>query len=192
MLNMIMNYESKSPNKNEVHVSFPSFGRVLVAYDRMEISKRALSYAAYFSKVSDSEIVLVNVVKANRDLKKVLPLSINANLDGNEEGKQPAIVASQPRVLLKNRPLQEILEEMTAACKAAALTKKVTCEIRMGNPADEIINLSNIMSFDLIIMGSRRIASRIQAIGSTTRKVITTVRTPLLIVQKQRTYKDEY
>jgi nucleotide-binding universal stress UspA family protein len=186
------NVESKPPNKDEVHVSFPSFERILVAYDRMEISKRALSYAAYFSKASDSEIVLLNVVKANRDLKKVLPLSMNANLDGNEEGEQPAIVASQPRVLLKNGPLQEILEEMTEACKDAALTKKVTYEIRMGNPADEIINLSNIVSFDLIIMGSRRIASRIQAIGSTTRKVITTVRTPLLIVQKQRTYKDEY
>ena len=178
------NVESKPPNKDEVHVSFPSFERILVAYDRMEISKRALSYAAYFSKASDSEIVLLNVVKANRDLKKVLPLSINANLDGNEEGEQPAIVASQPRVLLKNGPLQEILEEMTEACKDAALTKKVTYKIRMGNPADEIINLSNIVSFDLIIMGSRRIASRIQAIGSTTRKVITTVRTPLLISTK--------
>jgi nucleotide-binding universal stress UspA family protein len=41
-------------------------------------------------------------------------------------------------------------------------------------------------------MGSRRIASKIQAIGSTTRKVVTAVRTPVLIVQKQPTYKDEY
>jgi nucleotide-binding universal stress UspA family protein len=186
------NVESKPSNKNEIHVNLLRFERILVAYDRMEISKRALSYASYFSKVSDCEVVLVNVVKANMDLKKVLPLSINANLHGNEEGEQPAMVANQPQVMLKNTPLQEILEEMTAACKAAALTKKVTYEIRMGNPADEIINLSNIMGFDLIIMGSRRIASRIQAIGSTTRKVITTVRTPLLIVQKQRTYKDEY
>src|SRR5919199_6354309 len=111
------NVESKPANKNEVHASFPSFERILVAYDRIEISKRVLSYAAYFSKVSDSEIVLVNVVKANRDLKKVLPLSINANLDGKEEGKQPAIVGSQPRVMLNNRLLQEIVEEMTTACK---------------------------------------------------------------------------
>jgi nucleotide-binding universal stress UspA family protein len=186
------NVESKSPNKNEIHIIFPNFGRILVAYDRTEISKRALSYAAYFSMVSHPEIVLVNVVKTNRDLKNVLPLSINANLDGNEEGEQPSMVANQPQVMLKNTILQEVVEEMTTACKAAALTKKVRYEIRMGNPADEIINLSNIMSFDLIIMGSRRIASRIQAIGSTTRRVITTVRTPLLIVQKQRTYKDEY
>jgi nucleotide-binding universal stress UspA family protein len=185
------NVESELPNKNQVHASFPSFGRILVAYDRMELSKRALSYAAYFSKVADSEIVLVNVVKANRDLKKVLPLSINADLDGNKEREQSTMPRSEPQVMLKNRLLQEIVEEMTTACKAAGLTKKVTYEIRIGDPADEIINLSNITSFDLIIMGSRKIASRIQSIGSTTRKVITTVRAPLLIVQKQRTYKDE-
>jgi nucleotide-binding universal stress UspA family protein len=185
------NVESELPNKNQVRASFPSFGRILVAYDRMELSKRALSYAAYFSKVADSEIVLVNVVKANRDLKKVLPLSINADLDGNKEREQSTMPRSEPQVMLKNRLLQEIVEEMTTACKAAGLTKKVTYEIRIGDPADEIINLSNITSFDLIIMGSRKIASRIQSIGSTTRKVITTVRAPLLIVQKQRTYKDE-
>jgi hypothetical protein len=41
-------------------------------------------------------------------------------------------------------------------------------------------------------MGSRKIASRIGGIGSTTRKVASTVKTPILIVQKQPKYKDEY
>jgi nucleotide-binding universal stress UspA family protein len=68
-----------------------SFERILVAYDGTEMSKRALSYAAYFSKKSDSKIVVINVV-----------------------------------------------------------------------------------------------------VGSTTRKVLTKAKTPLLIVHKQRTYKDEY
>jgi hypothetical protein len=58
------NVESTSP----VHSGFPSFGRILVAYDGMEMSKRALSYAAYFAKISDSEIILINVIKPNRDL----------------------------------------------------------------------------------------------------------------------------
>ena len=81
---------------------------------------------------------------------------------------------------------------MTTACKAAGVTKKIIYEIRRGDPADEIINVSNLMHFDLIVMGSSRIASRIERIGSIIRKVVTTVKTPLLIVQKQRRYKDEY
>jgi nucleotide-binding universal stress UspA family protein len=48
------------------------------------------------------------------------------------------------------------------------------------------------MDFDLIVMGSRRIASTIEGIGSTTRKVATKVKIPLLLVQKQPRYKDEW
>ena len=181
--------EDDVESTSSVHSGFPSFGRILVGYDGMEMSKRALSYAAYFSKISDSEIALANVIKPNRDLSNVLPLTINVNLERKEE--QLHMSGNQQGVLL-DEPLREVVEEMTKACKAARLIKKIVYEIRMGNPADEIISVSGQTQFDLIIMGSRRIASRIQAIGSTTRKVITTVRTPLLIVQKQRTYKDEY
>lgn len=179
--------ENKS-NGTAINVGFPSFKRILIAYDGMEMSKRALSYAAYFSKKSDSEIVLINVVKANRDLKTILPISIDA---GEEEKQRLPITGSQKQVQL-NEHLRRIVQEMTTSCKSAALTKKITFEIRIGNPAEEIIHISHLVPFDLIIMGSRRIASKIQAIGSTTRKVVTAVRTPVLIVQKQPTYKDEY
>jgi nucleotide-binding universal stress UspA family protein len=179
------NVESNSPKKSDVHIGFANFERILVAYDGTEMSKSALSYAAYFSNISHSEIVLINVLKANRDLKNLLPLTIKANVE------QMDTVESQHRVLL-DKPLRGVLEEMRTACKAAGVTKNIVYEIRMGNPADEIINVSSLMHFDLIIMGSRRISSRIEAIGSTTRRVLTKVKAPLLIVQKQPTYKDEY
>jgi nucleotide-binding universal stress UspA family protein len=163
----------------------------LVAYDGMEMSKRALSYAAYFSKVSNSEIVLINIVKTDRGLNKLLPLTINANPEGKKEEEQLGVAGSQQGISV-DESLREVVEQMITACKAAGLTKRIIYEIRTGDPADEIINVSSMMDFDLIIMGSRRIASRIQVIGSTTRKVLTKLRTPLLIVQKQLTYKDEY
>jgi nucleotide-binding universal stress UspA family protein len=182
--------ESNSPKKSDEHIGFANFDRILVAYDGTEMSKRALSYAAYFSKVSHSEILLINVLKADRHLKNLLPLTIKANLEEKEE-EQIETVESQRRFLL-DEPLREVVEEMRTACKAAGVTKNIIYGIRMGNPADEIINVSNLMHFDLIIMGSRRISSRIEAIGSTTRRVLTKVKAPLLIVQKQPTYKDEY
>jgi nucleotide-binding universal stress UspA family protein len=179
----------ESSKTRHIPIGFPSFERILVAYDGTEMSKRVLSYAAYISKISDSEIVIVNIVKANRDLNNVLPVTIKPNLEGKEE--QIDMAGSQRGVLL-DEPLREVVEEMTTACKAAGATKKIIYEIRGGDPADEIIRVSNLMHFDLIVMGSRRIASRIEGIGSTTRKVVTTVKTPLLIVQKQRRYKDEW
>ncbi len=180
---------SESSKTSHIPIGFPSFERILVAFDGTEMSKRALSYASYVSRVSDSEIVIVNIVESNRDSNKVLPITIKANLDGKEE--QIGVESSQPKAI-QDELLVKVVEDMTAACKAAGLTKKITYEIRSGNPAEEIIDISNLMRFDLIVMGSRRIASMIGGIGSTTRKVISTVKTPILIVQKQQRYKDEW
>jgi nucleotide-binding universal stress UspA family protein len=170
------------------HIGFPSFERILVAYDGTQMSKRALSYAAYISKTSNSEIVVVNVIEHNRNLQNILPITIKANL--GEEG-QLNIVGNYRRVL-EYEILRNVIEETTTVCKAGGMEKNTKYEIRAGDPADEIINVSTLMDFDLIVMGSRRIASMIGGIGSTTRKVATTVKTPLLIVQKQPRYKDEW
>lgn len=181
---------TQEPSKNShIPIGFPSFERILVAYDGSEISKRTLSYASYVSNVSDSEIVIVNIVESNGDLGKVLPVTIKANLDGKEE--QIGMESSPPKAL-QYELLLKVVEDMAAECKAAGLTKKITFEIRAGNPANEIIDISNLIRFDLIVMGSRRIASMIGGVGSTTRKVISAVKTPLLIVQKQQRYKDEW
>jgi nucleotide-binding universal stress UspA family protein len=170
-------------------ISLPSFERILVAYDGMHMSKRALSYAAYISKISDSEVVVVNVIDSHRDLNNVLPVTIKANLEGKAE--QTDIARDYRRVPL-DEVLREVIEEMTTVCKAAGMTGNITYEIRAGDPADEIIKVSNLMDLDLIVMGSRRIASILEGIGSTTRKVATKVKIPLLIVQKQARYKDEW
>jgi nucleotide-binding universal stress UspA family protein len=178
----------ESSRTQHIPIGLPTFGRILVAYDGMQMSKSALSYAAYISKISGSEIVVINVVKANRDSNNTLPITLRVNLQENEEKID---IAGSRRVLI-DEVLRTAIEEMTAACKASHMTGKIICKIHGGNPAGEIINLVNLMHFDLIIMGSRRITSRIQGIGSTTRKIAATLKIPLLIVQKQPKYKDEW
>ncbi len=178
----------ESSKTHHIHIDFPSFQRILVAYDGMKMSKIALYYAAYISKISDSEIVLINVIKAHRNLINVLPVTIVANLHKEEID----ITASHREGVIQDKFLLEVIEEMTTACKAAGITKKTIFKIYGGNPADEIINLTNLMQFDLIVMGSRRIASMIEGLGSTARKVAATCKVPLLIIQKQPRYKDEW
>jgi nucleotide-binding universal stress UspA family protein len=171
----------------------PNFQRILVAYDGAEISNRVLEYASYISKIANSEIVIINVIDGNSELNKSLPLTIKAN--PNEEStkveEQIAKTEGQPEVIL-DESLQKIVKEITTACKAAGITKEITFNIGCKDPADEIINISKLIHFDLIIMGSRKISSIIRGIGSTTRKVASTVKIPILIVQQQPKYKDEY
>jgi nucleotide-binding universal stress UspA family protein len=170
-------------------VGFPRFERILVAYDGMQMSKRALSYAAYISKISDSEIVVVSVTEHTRDSNTILPVTIKINLQGKEEQID---ISDNKRSIQLDEALRKVINETTAVCRAAGVSKNIIYEIRAGNPADEIINVSALADFDLIVMGSRRIASTIAGIGSTTKKVATKVKIPLLIVQKQPRYKDEW
>lgn len=182
----------ESPTNHHMPIDFPNFQRILVAYDGMQISKIALRYAAYISKISDSEIVpeivLINIIRVSRNLNNVIPITVEANL--HEE--QMDIARSHREGVILDGLLQEVIQEMTTASKAAGIGNKIIFKIHRGNPADEIIKLTNLMQFDLIIMGSRRIASRIEGLGSTARKVAARCKVPLLIVQKQPRYKDEW
>lgn len=165
----------------------PTFGRILVAYDGTQISKSALSYAAYISKVSGSQVVIINVIESNWNSNNRLPITLKVVLQENEEQID---FAECSLTVLNDEALRKVIEEMIAGCKAARMKGKIIYEIHGGNPAEEIIAIANCMHFDLIIMGSRRITSRIQ--GLTTRKVAATLKIPLLIVQKQPRYKDEW
>ena len=167
----------------------PTFGRILVAYDGMQISKSALSYAAYISKVSGSQVVIINVIESNRNSNNRLPITLKVVLQENEEQID---FAESSLAVLNDEALRKVIEEMIAGCKAARMKGKIIYKIHGGNPAEEIIAIANCMHFDLIIMGSRRITSRIQGLGSTTRKVAATLNIPLLIVQKQPKYKDDW
>ena len=170
--------------------SLPTFERILVAYDGRQISKSALSYAAYISKVSGSQVVIINIIESNRISNfKRLPITLKVVLQENEEQTD---FAESSLAVLNDEVLRKVIEEMIAGCKAARMKGKIIYKIHGGNPAEEIIAIANCMHFDLIIMGSRRITSRIQGLGSTTRKVAATLKIPLLIVQKQPKYKDEW
>lgn len=177
-------FESPVNPSKPLHVQgFPRFERMLVAYDGIPISKKALRYAVYISNISGSEIIVVKVVKGNRELNNALPITIKTNLHGKEKHRE---------ITKSHKLLLEVIDEMKTACIAAGMTKKTMFEIRGGNPADEIIKLINLMNFDLIVMGSRKISSRIGGIGSTTRRVISASKIPILVVQKQSRYKDEW
>jgi nucleotide-binding universal stress UspA family protein len=186
------NIQSPIPHHHHISNGIPSFKLILVAYDGTEISKRALEYASYISKIANSEIVIINIIEDKGNLEKTLPITIKAN--PNEESTEKVQIdtaESQPKVVL-DESLQNIVKEITTACKESGITKEITYKIGGRDPADEIINVCKLFHFDLIIMGSRKIASRIGGIGSTTRKVASTVKIPILIVQKQPKYKDEY
>jgi len=45
------------------------YGRILVPYDKSDLSDRALKHAIYLSKVCGAEIVILNVIKSDENMQ---------------------------------------------------------------------------------------------------------------------------
>jgi nucleotide-binding universal stress UspA family protein len=79
--------------------------------------------------------------------------------------------------------VKQMLDERIKQCKDAGINK-ISYKIRTGKIVDEIVRLSVEMDFDIIIMASSRITSSVRIFGSTIRKVIDSIRKPVLIIHE--------
>lgn len=162
--------------------NIPKFKRILVPYDASEMSDKALRYAIYLSKVSNSEIFILNVIEDYEDLKDVLPTTIKAEQEGKlEESDKNEDLDLKVSV---EGALRKVIEEKIRLCQEAGLKTQVTYEIHTGKASEEIIDLVGEKDFDLIVMASNRITSTLKSIGSTARKVMDTVKKPILLIHE--------
>jgi nucleotide-binding universal stress UspA family protein len=160
----------------------PKFKRILVPYDASEMSDKALRYAIYLSKVSNSDIFILNVIENYEDLKDVLPTTIRAEQEGTlDRSNKNGGIDLKVRV---EGALRKVIEEKIRLCQEAGLKTQVTYEIHTGKASDEIIDLVGQKDFDLIVMASHRITSTIKSLGSTARKVMDNVKKPILLIHE--------
>ncbi len=162
--------------------NMPQFRRILVPYDASQMSDKALRYAIYLSKISSSEIFILNVIENYEDLKDVLPTTIRAEQEGKlEESDKNEDVDLKVSV---EGALRKVIEEKIRLCQEAGLKTQVTYEIHTGKASEEIIDLVGEKDFDLIVMASHRITSTLKSIGSTARKVMDNVKKPILLIHE--------
>ncbi|MGA6923133.1 MAG: universal stress protein [Nitrososphaeraceae archaeon] len=164
--------------------STPKFTRILVPYEKSQISDSALRYAIYLSKISSSDIFILSIVENYEELKEMLPVTIRVEKEEDTlRSNKNDLRASDLKISVEGS-LRKTIEEMICLCKEAGVNTNVTYEIRTGKPSDEIIKVAEMTGFDLIVMGSHRITSTIKNIGSTTRKVLDTLKKPVLLIHE--------
>jgi nucleotide-binding universal stress UspA family protein len=166
-------------SKSEVFSEIPQFHKILVPYDGTKMSDKALSYAIYLSKISVSDIFILNIVEKYSDLKDVLPTTIKAEFGHDTDWDKISNKDLQVRI---GGALKRIIEDKVSLCKEAGVVANIAFQIRTGNAAEEIIKVAEQNQFDVVIMASHRLTSTIRGIGSTTRKVIDTIKKPVLVI----------
>jgi nucleotide-binding universal stress UspA family protein len=151
---------------------------ILVPHDGSEISDKALNHAIYLSKISDAEIIILNVLDriGSKDSSAVLATMKRGEGEHNKANKDLEITMEGG--------VKQMIEEKMKLCKEAGVKSKVSYKIQTGKPLDEIVKLSEEMNIDLVVMASSRIISSIRVLGSTTRKVISTIKKPVLVIHE--------
>ena len=160
--------------------AIPHYKRILIPHDGSEMSDKALDHAIYISKISDSEIVILNVLE---HLEGSAPSSVSATLKGEGEAAGLDKADRDLEITVEGR-VKQMIEDRIKLCKEAGLKSQISYKLQTGKPVDEIVKLSQEMNIDLIVMASSRITSSLGVIGSTTRKVIDNVKKPVLVIHE--------
>ena len=158
--------------------AIPKYKMILVPHDGSEISDKALNHAIYLSKVSDAEIIILNV------LDRIGSKNSSAVLATMKRGEGERDKANRDLEITMEGGVKQMIEEKMKLCKEAGVKSKVSYKIQTGKPLDEIVKLSEEMNIDLVVMASSRIISSIRVLGSTTRKVISTIKKPVLVIHE--------
>jgi nucleotide-binding universal stress UspA family protein len=176
--------EEKTLNKNlEAEASrksnsliLPGYSRIMVPHDGSDMSDKALAHGIYLSKTSNAELVILHVLENVGDAK-VTSLDVSTKGSANK-GNGSQVDNKDLKVTLEGQGMK-IIEDRIRICKENGV-RQVSYKVQVGNPSDEIIKVSQEIDFDVIVMASKRITSRI--LGSTARKVIDVVKVPTLII----------
>jgi nucleotide-binding universal stress UspA family protein len=156
--------------------NIPSFRKILVPDDGKEISNKALSYAIYISNLSGAEIVILRVIG---DVDKLGDTSVKVSQDGttmknNEEKDLRRKVEGE---------LVDAMEEKIRKCTQAGSKNKISYQIKTGSTQEEIVKECEQTKYDLIVMATSRLDSWMRSLFSETRKTISNINIPVLIVQ---------
>ena len=186
--------------------SIPQYKRILVPDDSSELSDKALSHAIYLSNVTGAEIVILNIVK---DIGKIQPTTISATSattttkeereigEGGGVGGEAEVAAKRItttaaidddktdiQITIEGHA-EQIMEKRIRLCKEAGAKNQISYKMQTGkNLVEEILNLSENMNIDLIVMASSKVTSPIMGLTSITRKVIDGSKNPVLVIHE--------
>jgi len=136
--------------------------KVVVAYDGLPSSKKALAWAVDFSKGEKCDVIVVTVVK---------PPEFSSSIDEVDE-----FYADGER---HQRPF---LEEAAVYGKQHDVTLQT--ELLRGHPAESLVRYAMDQKADMIVMGTRGMgAFKNLIIGSVAQKVIASSNIPVMVMK---------
>lgn len=151
--------------------NIPSINKILVTHDGKDSSNKAVNYAISLSNLSGAEIVLLRVIEhADKIEGTSVSVEGSSNTDDNflKRNVQGSFV--------------DTMEDTIRKCKEAGSKNKISYKFKTGNLVSEIADEIKAQGYDMIVLTSSHIDSWIRSVFSDTRKIISNVTIPVLVV----------
>lgn len=183
-------YQSDDPSLSNpdsiVKSNFPSFKKILVTYDGKDKSDKAINYSIYLSNLSGAEINILQVIENIDKFENTTVDVSNENME-NKSMTSPSSNATEIKgqdysVNVEGQIIQS-MEEKIKTIGNTGFKNKVSYKIRTGPAVDEIVNEVNESQYDLLVLSSSHLDSWIKSLFSDTRKIISNINTPVLLLQ---------
>ncbi len=152
--------------------NIPSFSKILITDDGKEESNKALNYGVSLSNYSGAELLILRILEDIKNFEDVSVQGTNEDIINNKEIKRE----------VKGEVIDE-MEKKINRCKDAGCENKISYKFRIGNAIDEIVREVKDGDFDLIILRSSHVDSWVRSLFSDSLKIVSNIRTPVLIVQ---------
>jgi len=170
---LTQDFSTKSNSSSTISkFNIPSYTRILVPHDGKETSDKALNHAIYLSNLSGAEIVILCIIQ---DVAKFegtsVDISRNKVTDDQDDFRHDI-----------QGELVNAMEAKIKQCTDAGSKSKISYRLRTGHVVHEIVNACQETDYDLIIMTSTHLDSWLHSIFSETRKIISNIRIPVLII----------
>jgi nucleotide-binding universal stress UspA family protein len=175
--NVTINARDSSPSpiaSSDVSISrsnIPSINKILVTHGK-DSSNKAVNYAISLSNLSGAEIVLLRVME-NADKIEGTSVSVEGSYNTDDSD------SLKPNV---QGPFVDAMEDTIRKCKEAGSKNKISYKFRTGNLVSEIADEIKAQGYDMVILASSHIDSWIRSLFSDTRKIISDVTIPVLVV----------
>ena len=167
----------------------PSFNKILVTYDGTNNSDKAINYAVYLSNISKAEIVILQVL-GNIDKLEHSSMDIsNKNRDPSTEVMPSNSTPNEAEARHDNYTINvegaivKSMKDKIKEIESTGFKNRVNYKIRPGFVPDEIVKEIKESKYDLLIISSSHMDSWINSLFSQTRKIISYVDLPVLLLR---------
>jgi nucleotide-binding universal stress UspA family protein len=170
-------------NYNISKDNLPHFKKILVTDDGKDLSYKAINYSVYLANTTGAELLILRILEDVDSLKDV-DIEGSTTSNHNETTNTTKNTIDQNYYRSVKGDVIDKMEQKIKKCEEAGCKDRVSYKfLASKNAVDEIVNEIKNNDYDLVVIASVHIDSWFRSLFSETRKIISNISKPVLIIQ---------